>query len=142
MARKPGTGKRTRAKARKERRGERLGGTELEVNVTFRHVEPTDALREYAQRKLAHITRALKRPCQAHLILSVDKYRQCGEVTVKSGPFAATAAEEDRNLYAVIDLLVDKVGRQLKRHVAKISAKRVRSPSTPEVLTAAETETV
>lgn len=95
-------------------------------------------MREYAERKLAHVARALKRPCEAHLILSVDKYRQCGEVTFKSGRLAATAVEEDTNLYAVIDLLTDKVGRQLKKHMEKITAKKMRAPSAPEVLTAVE----
>ncbi len=131
-------GKRTRAIERKAKRAVRLATPELKVNVTFRHLEPTDALRDYAQKKFGHIARMLKRPCEAHLILEVDKYRQSGEVTFKSGRLAATAAEEHTDLYAVIDLLTDKVGRQLKRHAAKIKDKKVRSPSTPEVLSAAE----
>jgi ribosome hibernation promoting factor len=131
-------GKRTRALNRKRRRAARLKASEVQVSVTFRHVAPSNTLRQYAERKLAHIARALKRPCEAHLILSVDKYRQCGEVTLKSGRFAATAVEEDTDLYAVIDLLTDKVGRQLKKHMEKMTAKKMRAPSTPEVLTAAE----
>ena len=143
MSMKAGKGKRSRAMARKARRAARATAYELTVNVTFRHVEPTEALRQYAQRKLGHVARVLKRPSQAHLILSVDKYRQCGEVTFKSGRFTATAVEENTDLYAVIDLLADKVGRQLKKHVEKIKGKKMRSPSTPEVLAAAEeTETV
>ncbi len=138
MGNKAGKGKRSRAAERQERRAARKRAAELRVNVTFRHVEPTDALRQYAERKLAHVARALKRPCEAHLILSVDKYRQCGEVVFKSGRLAATAAEENTDLYAVIDLLADKVARQLKKHVEKITGKRTRAPSTPEVLTAAE----
>jgi putative sigma-54 modulation protein len=131
-------GKRSRALNRRKRRAARLKAPELLVNVTFRHVEPSGTLKQYAERKLAHVARALKRPCEAHLILSVDKYRQCGEVTFKSGRFAATAVEEDTNLYAVIDLLTDKVGRQLKKHVEKMTAKKMRALSTPEVLSAAE----
>lgn len=138
MSMKAGKGKRSRALARKEKRALRLTATSLKVNVTFRHVEPTDALRQYAERKLGHVSRALKRPCEAHLILSVDKYRHCGEVTFKAGRLTATAAEENTDLYAVIDLLADKVGRQLKKHVEKIKGKKMRSPSTPEVLAARE----
>ena len=106
--------------------------------VTFRHMEPTDALRQYAEKKFAHLGRVLKRPAEAHLILEVDKYRQCGEVIFKSGRITATAAEENTDLYAVIDLLTDKVGHQLKKHVEKVKGKKMRSPSTPEVLAAAE----
>jgi putative sigma-54 modulation protein len=79
------------------------------------------------------------RPCTVHLILSVDKYRQCGEVTVKSGRLAVVAAQQEtKDLYSVIDLLADKVQRQLKKHLEKIEAKKWRAPSAGEVLSEAE----
>lgn len=109
-----------------------------EVSVTFRHVEPTTAIQQYAERKLGHISKFLKRATQAHLILEVDKYRQHGEVTVKSGRLAVAAQAETKDLYSVIDLLVDKVERQLKKTIDKVQAKKTRAPSTGEVLAAAE----
>jgi putative sigma-54 modulation protein len=134
-----GQGKRGRATIRKVRRAARIAGAPAtEVSVTFRHVEPTAAIRLYAERKFAHVGKLIKRSCQAHLILTVDKYRQHGEVTVKSGRLWLSAQEETKDLYSVIDLLADKVGRQLKKHLEKFKAKKVRSPSTGEVLTASE----
>ena len=59
----------------------------------------------YAEQKFAHLGRSLKRTCLAHLILTVDKYRQHGEVTVKSGRLSVIAQEETKDLYSVIDLL-------------------------------------
>jgi putative sigma-54 modulation protein len=123
----------TRAATRKVRRKARLGAAELcKVTVTFRHVEPTDAIRQYAERRFAHAGKLIKRTCEAHLILTVDKYRHHGEVTVKSGRLSVTAAEETK------DLLADKVGRQLTKHLEKITAKKVRAPSTGAVLAASE----
>ena len=142
MKGKVGEGKKSREVARKARRSSRKAGLPVtDVTVTFRHVEPTEALRSYAERKLSHLAKFLKRACQVHLILSVDKYRQHGEVTVKSGHLAVTAQEETKDLYSVIDLLADKVGRQLKSHLGKVKGKRVRAPSTGEVLSAAEEST-
>jgi len=132
-------GKRGRATVRKVRRAERIANAPVtEVTVTFRHVEPTDAIRLYAEKKFAHLGKLIKRTCQAHLILTVDKYRQHGEVTVKSGRLSVVAQEETKDLYSVIDLLTDKVGRQLKKHLEKFKAKKVRSLSTGEVLSASE----
>ena len=132
-------GKRTRAENRKVRRIARVAdGNLTNLTVTFRHVEPTDAIRLYAERKFAHVGKLLKRSCDAHLILTVDKYRQHGEVTVKSGRLSVTAQEETKDLYSVIDLLADKVERQLKKHIEKFKAKKVRSLSTGEVLSASE----
>jgi ribosome hibernation promoting factor len=139
MSRNNKQGKRGRAEDRKVRRAERIAAAPAtQVTVTFRHVEPTDAIRLYAERKFAHVGRLIKRTCEAHLILTVDKYRQHGEVTVKSGRLSVSAQEETKDLYSVIDLLADKVGRQLKKNLEKFKAKKVRSPSTGELLSATE----
>jgi ribosomal subunit interface protein len=139
MNKNHGKGKRGRASIRKERRAERIANAPVtEVTVTFRHVEPTDAIKVYAEKKFAHFGRSIKRACVAHLILTVDKYRQHGEVTVKSGRLSVIAQEETKDLYSVIDLLTDNVGRQLKKHLEKFKAKKVRSLSTGEVLSASE----
>ena len=108
------------------------------LTVTFRHIESTPALRAYAERKLNHVAARLKRACSIHLILTIDKYRHQGEVTVKSGRFAMTAREETKDLYAVIDLLASKIDRQFKSNLAKIETRRVRADSAGEILASAE----
>lgn len=133
------SGKRSRALMRKTRQATRKSRVPATaVTVTFRHIEPTEAIRAYAERKLSHVAKYLKRACEVHLILTVDKYRHRGEVTVKSGYLAVAAQEETKDPYSVIDLLADKVGRQLKSHLGKVKAKKVRAPSTGEVLSAAQ----
>jgi ribosomal subunit interface protein len=131
-------GKRARKVARQTARRKRVTAPAATVTVTFRHVEPTAAIRDYAERKFSHLSKYLKRACEVHLILAVDKYRQSGEVTFKSGAFIVAAQEETKDLYSVIDLLADKVERQLRRHREKTAAKRVRAPSAGEVLSAEE----
>jgi ribosomal subunit interface protein len=139
MANRTGESKRSRIATRKTMRSARKAALPPPgVTVTFRHVEPTVALRAYAERKFAHVGRYLTRACEVHLILSVDKYRQHGEVLVKAGHLAVTAQKESKDLYAVIDLLADKVGRQLRSHLAKSKTKKVRTKSTGELLSAAE----
>ncbi|MGH7865970.1 MAG: ribosome hibernation-promoting factor, HPF/YfiA family [Candidatus Binataceae bacterium] len=132
-------GKRTRRLARKLRRAARLAGAPaVTVAVTFRHVDPSTALQEYAQRKFAVFAKHAQRPCQVHLILTVDKYRQRGEVTLKSGHFALAAQEETKDLYSVIDLLADKVGRQLRRSRQKIIARKTGASSAAAMLAQAQ----
>jgi putative sigma-54 modulation protein len=139
MRAKANEGKRTRTLARNDRRAVRKAEIpDTTVTVTFRHMDSNDALRNYAVRKFSHLARFLNRACKAHLILSVDKYRQRGEVIVKSGRLAVAAQDQSRDFYAVIDLLADKVGRQLKSHLGKVKAKKVRAPSTGQVLSAVE----
>jgi putative sigma-54 modulation protein len=135
MRSKASPGKRNRAISRKARRSAlKTRIPKPEIAVTFRHVEPTVAIRAYAVRKLSHLAKFLKRPSQIHLILTVDKYRHRGEVTVKSGYLAASAQEETKDLYSVIDLLADKVERQLKDHRARTTTKRLRASSAGELM--------
>ncbi len=134
-----GRASRGKRRSKAEGRSRRRTIPPTAVSVTFRHVDPTSALQSYAERKLGHISKFLKRAAQVHLILAVDKYRQHGEVTVKSGRLAVAAQAETKDLYSVIDLLVDKVERQLKSHLAKVKARKIRVPSAGEVLSAAET---
>lgn len=138
----PANSKSGQAKTKKAAKGavsaRRKPRIETRVTVTFRHVAPTPALEQYAERKLGSIAKFLKRPAEAHLILSVDKYRQCGEVTVKSGRVMISAQEEDKDLYSVIDLLRAKIQRQVKKHLEKLETRKVRALSAGEVLSAPE----
>lgn len=139
MKSKARVGKDARSLVRNANRsGGKVSATATALTVTFRHVEPSDAIRRYAERKLEHIGSRLKRSCSIHLILTVDKYRHQGEVTVKCGRFSVTAQDETKDLYAVIDRLADKIGRQLKSHLAKMATQRVRTPSAGELLSVAE----
>ena len=141
MRSKAGPGKRSRAILRRTRRSSLKARVPApEVSVTFRHIEPTEAIRAYAERKLSHPAKFLKRPCQVHLILTVDKYRHRGEVTVKSGYLAAAAQEETKDLYSVIDLLADKIERQLKDHRGKTTTKKLRAPSAGELMSDQQAE--
>jgi putative sigma-54 modulation protein len=135
MKSKPDVGKKSRAIARKvARTAAKRSVPRANVNLTFRHVEPSDALRAYAERKFAHCARHLRRACDVHLILTVDKYRQCGEVTMRSGRLTLAAQEETKDLYSVIDLLADKIDRQLKSHLERAATRKTRAASTGAIM--------
>jgi putative sigma-54 modulation protein len=128
----------TRKTQRARRTAERQKVPHAAVAITFRHVESTDAIRSYAERKFGRIARHFKRDCDVHLILAVDKHRQRGEVTIKAQRLDVTAREETKDLYSVIDSLADKAARQLQDHLEKASARRTRSASTGAIMTAIE----
>jgi len=91
----------------------------MQVTVTFRHVEPTDGLRSYAEEKVQRVHKYLRHPIDAHVILAVEKQRHIAEVQVNASHLNITATEETGDLYSAIDLAMDKVERQVKKHVEK-----------------------
>jgi putative sigma-54 modulation protein len=135
MKTKIAVSKKSAAKARRASRdAANRSAPRANVTVTFRHMDSSDALRSYADRKFMHCAKHLKRPCEVYLILTVDKYRQCGEVTVKAGRLTLAAQEETKDLYSVIDMLADKIDRQLKSHLGCTETRRTRAVSTGEVM--------
>ena len=93
----------------------------MNINITGHHVEVTPAIRDYVIGKLDKVIRHFDQVTSAHVILSVDKLQQKAEVTlhVKGKDIFADAIDAD--LYASIDLLVDKLNRQVVKHKEKVS---------------------
>jgi putative sigma-54 modulation protein len=93
----------------------------MNLNLTGHHVEITPALREHVTLKLNRVSRHFDQVTSTHVILSVDKLEQKAEVTlhVKGKDIYADATHAD--LYAAIDLLADKLDRQIVKHKEKIT---------------------
>ena len=86
----------------------------MDVSVVFRHCEPSDALRDYAHRKLGRLARVLGGEAEARVVLSVDRASHRAEVTLASRGVAVAAAEETDDMYAALDLVADKLERRFK----------------------------
>jgi putative sigma-54 modulation protein len=97
----------------------------MNLNVSGHHLAVTPAIRSYVQLKLERVARHFDHVIDAHVILTVDKLRQKAEVTLHvRGKDLHCECEED-DLYAAIDLLADKLDRQVLRYKDKRHDKRV-----------------
>jgi len=99
----------------------------MQVSVSGHHIEVTDALKSYVESKLERLERHNDRITSVSVILSVEKQRQKAESTIHiSGGDVFADAEHD-DLYAAIDLLADKLDRQLIKRKEKKADHRVRA---------------
>lgn len=96
----------------------------MQIDLTGHHVEITTPLRDYVRQKLERIERYFDNVIHVHVVLSVEKLRHKAEATihVAGGDIFADAVEED--MYAAIDILSDKIDRQIKKHKEKLTARR------------------
>jgi len=97
----------------------------MNLNVSGHHVEVTPALRTYVQSKLERVNRHFDHVIDAHVILTVEKLRQKAEVTLHVRGKDLHCESEEDDLYAAIDLLADKLDRQVLRYKDKLHDKRV-----------------
>ena len=95
----------------------------MNLNLSGHHLEITPALRSYVEGKLARVTRHFDHVIDAHVVLSVDKLRQKAEVTLHVRGKDIHCESEQEDLYAAIDLLVDKLDRQVLKHKGRLTDK-------------------
>jgi putative sigma-54 modulation protein len=97
----------------------------MNLNVSGHHLDVTPAIRIYVQNKLERIARHFDQVIDAHVILTVNKLIQKAEATLHVRGKELHCESEEQNLYAAIDLLADKLDRQVLRYKDRQYAKRV-----------------
>ncbi len=75
----------------------------------------------------------------AHVILSVEKYRHSAEITLTVSGLTMASKEESENMHMSIDRAVSKLERQVKRYKAKLTNHKVRKPE-PEIVAVEEAD--
>ena len=93
----------------------------MQVTITFRHLDNSDAVKSYVEEKLGKLTRFFsKEPIRLHAILSHEKFRYGAEVTVNAENLSFACVEESSDLYVSIDRVYHKLEEQLRRHKERI----------------------
>jgi putative sigma-54 modulation protein len=100
----------------------------MNLNVSGHHLEVSPSLRDYVREKLGRVTRHFDHVIDAHVVLSVDKLRQKAEVTLHVRGKDIHCVSEDQDLYAAIDLLIDKLDRQVLKYKDKRQDKSHETP--------------
>ena len=94
----------------------------INIAVTFRHTESTDALKAYAIEKLTHVIQKFSAyDTEASVVLSVQKLDHTAEVTLHSKVFDAKATATTHDLYAAIDKVSDNVETQLRKQKDRLT---------------------
>ena len=96
----------------------------MQVNITFRHLEPTEALKSHVKGRVEHVQKYIDRPSEAHAVLHVENLSHHAEITVKAGRFLLRGTAKSKDMYASIDEAADKIERQLLKHKGKLADKK------------------
>jgi len=94
----------------------------VNLTVSGHHVAVTPAMRTYVQSKMDRVTRHFDHVIDVNVILSVEKLTQKAEVTVHVRGKDIFVECGDPDLYAAIDLMIDKLDRQIIKYKDKVQA--------------------
>lgn len=92
----------------------------MQFNITFRQFGASDSLKEYAREKVERVNRLLDRAGEAHVVLSLERHLHHADITIHSGAWVLRGRDKSDDMYASIDLAMDKIERQLRRYRDKL----------------------
>ena len=97
----------------------------MEIIIRGNKISVTDAIKNQVEEKLKRIEKYFEEPSTltAHVNIKVDKLSQIIEVTIPTKHFTIRAEESHEDLYSAIDLVVDKLERQIRKNKTRLNDK-------------------
>jgi putative sigma-54 modulation protein len=91
----------------------------MQLNISGHHVDVTEAMKTYTSEKLGKLERHYDHITNVHVVLTVEKMKQRAEATMHVSGAELFADADSDDMYAAIDMLTDKLDRQLIKHKEK-----------------------
>ena len=96
----------------------------MQTAVTFKGLDSSDALKAYVSGKLDRFDRYLSSTAEANVVLKVEKFRHIAEIHLSGDRLGITGTEETDDMYSAIDMVLDKLEKQIKKSKQKYRAGR------------------
>ncbi|HZG80333.1 MAG TPA: ribosome-associated translation inhibitor RaiA [Brevibacillus sp.] len=97
----------------------------MKFNIRGENIQITAALRDYVEKKVGRLTKYFEEPFPAEVQVTLHVQRGEGtiEVTIPLNGVIIRAEETHDDMYAAIDLVVEKLERQIRKHKTKLMRK-------------------
>ena len=94
----------------------------MQLDVTFRNLESSDALKRYAREKVERVNKYVDRPMEAHVVLSSERHEMHADIRihVHQSDLVLRGRAKQEDMYASVDVAMDKIERQLRRYKEKL----------------------
>ncbi|MCM3124120.1 MULTISPECIES: ribosome-associated translation inhibitor RaiA [unclassified Mesobacillus] len=98
----------------------------MNYNIRGENIEVTPAIREYVEKKVAKLDRYFTESPNANVNVNLKVYQDKKskvEITIPMKDLVLRAEELHEDMYAAIDLITDKLERQIRKHKTKVNRK-------------------
>lgn len=92
----------------------------MNIQLTFKNVKSSDAVKEFVDEKFQRLQRYFNKPLEVNLVLSLENYFNVVDATIVSKNLNLKAKEKHADMYSAIDLILDNIEGQLRRHKEKV----------------------
>ncbi len=102
----------------------------MNTTVSFRHMDSSPALRDYATRKLERVVdKYVHGRVDSTVVMSVEKFRHIAKFTVQIKNLTVKGDSSSEDMYSSVDLALDKIERQLRRHKDRLRSHKPHNAS-------------
>jgi len=99
----------------------------MKISVTFRNSEGEKWQKVYAEERVQKLNKYVDAPAEAHIILSMEKFRNFVEINLSANGWNVNAKEEAKDMHLAIDNCIEKIEKQLKKQKEKIREHKPKS---------------
>ncbi|WP_315081619.1 ribosome hibernation-promoting factor, HPF/YfiA family [uncultured Clostridium sp.] len=96
----------------------------MKVIVIAKNIELTNALREMVEKKISKLGKYFNSDIEAKATLSVQRNRQIVEIMIPFNGVVLRGEEANEDMYRAIDLVEEKLERQIRKQKTKLSRKK------------------
>jgi putative sigma-54 modulation protein len=96
----------------------------MNVSITFRHMDASEAIKQHASEKLAKLQKFLRQPMTAKVTISLDKLKHVAEARISSGGAHLEAKESSDDMYTSIDRVIEKLDHQIRHNKGAAESRR------------------
>lgn len=93
----------------------------MKISVRGKNIEATPALIDYAEKKLSKLDKHFDKATDVQVVMSVIREEHIVEVTMSLNGLILRGEESTGDMYASIDMVVDKLERQVKKYKTRMS---------------------
>jgi len=86
----------------------------MNIAITFRQLDASEAVKQYATEKVGKLQKFLRKQISAQVKLSLDKLDHVADVHIHAGSEHFHGSERSEDMYASIDRVIDKLDRQIR----------------------------
>lgn len=96
----------------------------MQTSINFKNIDPSDTLKAYVCDKLDRFDKYLYSPAEASVVLAVEKFRHSAEINIVGDKMTINGKEETDDMYSAIDIVLDKLEKQIKKNKQKVRNRR------------------
>lgn len=110
----------------------------IKYNIRGENIEVTEAIRDYVELKISKIEKYFNEDVELHAKVNLKVYREKTakvEVTIPVGSITLRAEDVSQDMYGSVDLVVDKIERQIRKNKTKIEKRHREKTATSHLFT-------